>query len=286
LLRFWLILSRPGAGKVGRTATFLSVFAPATIITLAFGQTGFLSAALIVGGFRLAAARPVLSGALFGLASVKPQLGVLIPVALISARLWRTFAGASVTILILVIASSMIFGWSMWPLWLSKLFVHADWIAEVKDRYNPTITASLIFIGVNPGAARIVQLGVAAAVAIIIWMCFRRGATILATAALLVGTFLAIPYAVVYDLPIVTNAVIAVLADKSRTKTSLTLAEAGVLSAALTLPIIIMETWRLSVIKSVPLLLLFGLIVWRVFRTPGNVSRPGSLQPLGASSGP
>ena len=262
--------------QLGSTATFLTLFAPATIITLAFGQTGFLSAALILGGFRLIATRPFLSGTLFGLASVKPQLGILVPVALISARLWRTFAAAGATVLILIIASSMAFGWSMWPLWLSKLISHADWVAEIKDRYNPTITATLIFLGVEPAMARTVQLGVAAGVAIIIWMCFRRGVTILAAAVLLVGTLLATPYAVVYDLPMVTSAVVAVLADKSRTETNLTIAEAGALSLALALPIIVMETWRLSVVKSVPLLVLFGMIAWLIFSRGSSISRTSS----------
>jgi len=43
-----------------RSATF--VFAPATILTFAYGQTGFLISALFVGGFRLAESRPMLSG--------------------------------------------------------------------------------------------------------------------------------------------------------------------------------------------------------------------------------
>lgn len=276
LLTFLAYFIAARCKQLGSTATFLTLFAPATIITLTFGQTGFLSAALILGGFRLIATRPFLSGTLFGLASVKPQLGILVPVALISARLWRTFAAAGATVLILIIASSMAFGWSMWPLWLSKLISHADWVAEIKDRYNPTITATLIFLGVEPAMARTVQLGVAAGVAIIIWMCFRRGVTILAAAVLLVGTLLATPYAVVYDLPMVTSAVVAVLADKSRTETNLTIAEAGALSLALALPIIVMETWRLSVVKSVPLLVLFGMIAWLIFSRGSSISRTSS----------
>jgi hypothetical protein len=208
-----------------------------------------------------------------GLASVKPHLGILVPVALIAARRWLTFAAAGGTLAILVIASGVAFGWSMWPLWLAKLFSHADWVADVKGRLNPTVTAGLMFLGVNPTAARIVQLCVATAVATIIWMCFRRGVTILATAALLVGTFLATPYAVVYDLPMVTSAVIAVLAEKSRTGTSLTILEAAVLSLALALPIIVMETWRLSAIKSIPLILLFGMIGWLIFHSNPAGSR-------------
>jgi Glycosyltransferase family 87 len=203
----------------------------------------------------------------FGVASFKPQLGILIPVALVSARLWRTFAAACGTIAVLVLASSMAFGWSLWPSWGEKLFSHANWVANVKDRYNPTISASLTFIGIDLAAARIVQLAVAAGVAVIVWVCFRRGVTALAVAALLAGTFLATPYAVVYDLPMLTSAIVVLLAERSRTETNPTLVEALILALALVLPIIILETWRLSALKSLPLLLLFGLIVRKIFHS-------------------
>jgi hypothetical protein len=97
-----------------RYAVFLILFAPATITCFATGQTGLLSSALIVGGFGLVTTRPILGGVLFGLASFKPQLGVLIPIALISARLWRAIAAACVTVLVLVLASGVAFGWSIW----------------------------------------------------------------------------------------------------------------------------------------------------------------------------
>jgi len=102
------------------SAALITLLAPATILTFTFGQTGFLSSALIVGGFRLAGSRPIQSGVLLGLVSLKPQLGILIPVALISARLWRTLIAAGLTVLVLVLASSVAFGWSIWPIWLAK----------------------------------------------------------------------------------------------------------------------------------------------------------------------
>ena len=95
------------------SATLILDLAPATILTFVYGQTGFLTSALIIGGFRFADSRPVLSGILFGLTSIKPQLGILIPIALISARLWRTAAAADMTVLVLILASSAAFGWSI-----------------------------------------------------------------------------------------------------------------------------------------------------------------------------
>ena len=252
--------------QLSRYTVFLTIFAPATITSLATGQTGLLSSALIAGGFRAVTTRPVLSGVFFGLASFKPQLGILIPIALISARLWQTLAVACATILTLVLASSLVFGWSMWPLWFAKLLSHADWVMDVKDRYNPTITSSLTSIGIDLAVARTVQAGVGLLVAITIWVVFRNGVTILTNALLFVGTFLATPYAIVYDMPLLTNAVLAIFRYEEQTSRILTIPELIILAATLLLPIIMVATWRPAPFRSIPLILLFGLIVWRIVR--------------------
>jgi hypothetical protein len=258
-----------------RSAIFVIIFAPATILTFAYGQTGFLTSALIIGGFRFAVRRPILSGVLFGLASIKPQLGILIPVALSSARLWRTLAAAGVTVLVLMLASSAAFGWSIWPLWLAQLVAHADWAATTKPQYMPTIVANLTFLGVDLPVARAIQLAVAVAVAGIIWIYFRRGVTNLGTSALLVGTFLATPYAFVYDMPMVTNAILGVLHDEGRMHRPLSMPEAFILVWSLILPVLLVETWRPGLVRSIPLILLFGLIVSRMVEVPpgGDESR-------------
>ena len=147
--------------QVSRAAVFLTMFAPATVITFAAGQTGFLSSAFILGGFRLVTSHPVLSGIMFGLASIKPQLGLLIPIALVSAGQWRTVMASVATVLVLVFVSSLAFGWAIWPLWLSKLVAHANWAAEVDRRSSATIVGNLTllwreFVGSedHPGAYR------------------------------------------------------------------------------------------------------------------------------------
>jgi hypothetical protein len=248
-----------------------TVFAPATIIALAFAQTGLLSSALILGGFRLVAGRPILSGILFGLASFKPQLGILIPIALISARQWRTLIAAGMTVLCLVIASSIAFGWSIWPIWLAKLPAHPDWATNVPNLISPTIIANLTFVGVDLALARVIQLFVAIVVAVTIWFCFRRGVTILTTAALVVGTFLATPYAFVYDMPMLTNAVLMVSRGREQTGRRLAIPELLILALALVVPALSAQTWRPAMFRSVPLVLLFGMIVCEIIKYRGIV---------------
>jgi len=213
-------------------------------------------------------------------ASFKPQLGILIPIALISARLWRTLAAAVVTIAILVVASGLAFGLSIWPTWLEKLFPHAYAAGGVADRLKPTVTTNLVVLGVDLAVAQLVQISAAVVVAGVIWVFFRRGVTLLATAALLVGTFLATPYAFVYDMPMLTNAARMFIRHKDQTSRCLTVPEAAVLLLSLLLPAIMMETWRPSTITSIPLFLLLGLIVREFFRSReisrNNADRRGS----------
>src|SRR5262249_8762812 len=137
------------------------------------------------------------------------------------------------TVLVLVVVSGLAFGWPIWSIWLAKLSGHADWASLVPNRFQPTITANLTFLGVDMAIARIVQIFVAVLVAIIIWFCFRRGVTLLATAVLLVGTVLATPYAFLYDLPIVTNAVLMFIRHKDQTNRLLTIPEGAVLLLSL-----------------------------------------------------
>lgn len=255
------------------SAILLIIFSPAALQNFYTGQTGFLSAALIVGGFRLVVHRPFLSGTLFGLASFKPTLGILIPIALISARAWRPLVAAVVTIAVLVVTTSLVFSWSIWPIWLAKLPTHADWVRAVPDKFKPTITANLTLLGVDLAVAQIVQIFVAVFVAIGIWVCFRRGVTLLTTAALLVGTFLATPYAFDYDMPMLTNAVLMLILHRDRTNRLLTIPEALVLLLVLVLPEIMLETWRPSMFKTVPLFLLLGLIVRDLFRFHSDIAQ-------------
>ena len=254
--------------RANRYINYLIVLAPTTIVSIETGQTGLLSSALILGGFRLVATRPIVSGALFGLASFKPQLGILIPIALVSARLWLPLAAAGVTIALLVLASGAAFGWWIWPWWLAKVVSHADWITTADPRSNLTITSNLISLGADLAVSRTVQACFTVLVAVTIWICFRGGVTILATAALYAGTFLATPYCMAYDLSMSTNAVCAVLHHSEQTNRALTAPEIVILASALIVPVMIIESWKLSMIRSIPLILLFGLIIRRMSATP------------------
>lgn len=218
------------------------ILAPATIAAVWAGQLGFLAGALIVAGIRLAGTRPILAGVLIGILSYKPQFGLLIPIALVSAGLWVTVLSATVTVLALAAVATLAFGVTIWSQWLAMLPAYSDLWENIPSVLNmrPTVMASLQMVGVPLLAARVVQAAVTVTVAVCVWFAFRRGPSRLAAAALLCGTMLATPHAYFYDLPMVVAAMVLFVEERVQTDQGFTTGEVGVLLLALLFPIVML----------------------------------------------
>lgn len=178
---------------------------PASLLTLVTGQTGYFTAALLLFGLAVLPRRPILAGVAFGLLTLKPQLGVLLPVFLLARRDWTAIAAAALTALGLIAASCLAFPPALWGLWLHALPAgqNAYFSAAGLDLII-TPAANLIALGVAPGIAWAAQMLCGLAVAAAVWLCARRTPYRHAMAVLLAGMFLAVPHAYAYDsLPLV-----------------------------------------------------------------------------------
>ncbi len=250
-------------------ALVAALAAPTTAITIVSGQTGFVAAALLAGGMRLAAPNPVAGGVLLGFLTYKPQLGLLVPVALVAARLWRTLAVAGLTAIFLVALTSILFGAAVWPGWAAALpgFSH-QFATESGEIVHlmPTVLAALLQQGVAPATAQLVQWAATAAAAAIVWTLFRSGPRQLAGAGLLAASLLATPYAFVYDMPIVTTAVIWLVAERHRAGDALGTGEVAVLMLAMLAPITLAAVGPRFPLAMLSLILLLGAIVRRCRR--------------------
>jgi Glycosyltransferase family 87 len=237
------------------------VIAPLTMVTAYYGQSGFLAGSLLIGGLRLAAERPVISGILLGLLSYKPQLAVLVPVALIAAGLWRPLAVASVTAIVLAAVATVSFGWRVWPAWLHLLPIYSHWFAHLRMilRNMPTVQANLRMLGVSANVADAMQTVSCVAMAIVVWRCFRRGPSEQATAALLVATFLSTPHALIYDATMLTGALVLFVGARVRAQGSFSLAEIVVLVLAVLFPFIL--ALKICAVPTSSAVLLLWLIV-------------------------
>jgi Glycosyltransferase family 87 len=261
-----LFLAAALAGRWRGRDVALLLLAPLTVLTVAYGQNGVLTSALILGGLRLLGRRAVLAGVLLGLACIKPQLGVLVPVALLAARQWTTLAAAALTIAALILASAAAFGWAPWQEFLAGLVGHAANIdASVGDYRKPTLTATLLQFHLDRAWAYRIQGVVALAMAALVWRAFRRGVSELAVALLIVATFLATPYGFFYDMPMLTAAILMVAAGFAQ---RIPWPAAAVLAAALVFPIVTTLTSRFFWVNVVALAALLVLVLWRLER-PG-----------------
>jgi hypothetical protein len=167
----------------------------------------------------------------------------------------------------LALVSGLAFGWDTWPAWIDAAAGHAAYVEQSVNNYlKPGIMANLELLKVAVPVAHAVQLVVSLMVAGIVFWCFRRGPRELSVAALEVGTFLAMPFAFRYDMPMVVNAILLLVRDRQRSGRPVGLIEAGIIVLGLLAPALNTLTTRFFYVSGISLVLLFGLIVWRLLR--------------------
>lgn len=194
-------------GSAWRNAWPIALASPSTYSNLMYGQTGFLSAGFIGLGLQLIQPRPLLAGVFIGLASVKPHLGLLVPLALAAGGHWRVFAAATVTALGLAVASAAVYGLAPWAATLDSLGGHAAGFAA--GGYKLLAMTSVLSTVRVPGGSTALMwtaqgfatAAMAALVAGVWWQGRRRPESLgLQSAILCFATPLALPAIYVYDL--------------------------------------------------------------------------------------
>jgi arabinofuranan 3-O-arabinosyltransferase len=187
----------------GRGALLLALAVPAVLVNAVGGQNGAWTAAFLGGGLSLLERRPWLAGVPFGLMVYKPQLAILLPVALAAGRKWRTFFATGATAAVLLGTSVLIFGTELWAHYFRNAEVLRRVILESDEVVGRMVS---VFVAVRPlgasvEAAYIIQgvFGLVACAAVaLVW--FKDAPAGLRYAVLLLGTCLATPYLQDYDL--------------------------------------------------------------------------------------
>jgi hypothetical protein len=222
----------------------IAAAAPASLCVISIGQTGYLSAALIGGALALTPRRPIVAGILFGMMAYKPQLGLLIPVALIAGGYWRSFWAATLTLIALILLSGVAFSWSSWVAFIHAVAPSGHTVAAVgvlPSAKLQSVYGLLLWGGAAPqlalAAQAVVSLGVAVLVA---WVWRGRAAFALKAAVLITALLLASPYSCIYDLTLLVVAVLFVAADGARAP--LTLGQGLGLALAYMIPLAFLST--------------------------------------------
>lgn len=196
--------------------------APATFINIVCGQNGFISGACYVGGLLLRKHSPIFSGVLFGLLSYKPHLGILIPIILVAERNWRTLFSGVLTCALLVACSVFVHGQESWMLYASETIRNTTIVLEKVEGFltymMPTIFMSGRIYGFEQQTNYLLQAIMSVIVVVgTYWAVRRTDDFMLRTAIVCVGAFLSSPYALGYDMTIVSAAIIMVVEIGQRT---------------------------------------------------------------------
>ena len=195
--------------SASRRDMLLMLATPAAWLNLYIGQNGSLTAALIGFGLILLPARPVAAGICIGLLSVKPHLGLLIPVALLAGGYYRAFASAALTVVALALVTTVAFGVEPW-LALPDQLTRVAMLAKTTTSTTKIQSAFGMARSLGLSADHALWLQgalVAVLAAAIAWLWSRRDVGFdLKAAALAAAITLASPYQFVYDLVILTIA--------------------------------------------------------------------------------
>lgn len=192
--------------------------APGIAVCTFFGQNGFYTAALLIGGLLVIDRRPILAGVLFGILTIKPQLGLLLPVMLLLERRWLTIASAIVTAAVLIAITGMLFGWNAWLEFWHKVVPQQVWLTETSNGLLYAMVGTLFYgarmLFLPLKAAWAIQYAASAlAFAAVVWTYWKRRDRDLSLALLITATFLFTPYILNYDM-VVFGFVVALLRDR------------------------------------------------------------------------
>ncbi len=227
LIAFTLAVS---SWQTSRQLTLLTILAPLSLCNIVLGQNGLFTAALFIGGLRLAHSRPILAGVLIGCLAFKPTLAILLPLALLIEKRWMVIVSSAITLTVLCVLPTVIWGQSVWSDYLQhavpfqqKLLEQGTGLAQLMKL---TGFMSIKLLGFDNHLAYQVQTGfMLASLALVFSYGIRRknknqfdGQDITLFA---IATLLILPYAHFYDMTLIIGGLLMMCRDNALSDQSL-----------------------------------------------------------------
>jgi hypothetical protein len=173
---------------------------PAAYINLLIGQNGFLISGIFILGLTLVRSNPWLAGMALGTLVMKPQMALLLPVAMLAGREWRVIGGAACSAAALLLLGLIMFGWNSYQGFFDILPQFVTFLRDGRLTWNEMASPFALArsAGVPQQPALLIH-GLVAAVAAVVtarawWLRLDTRIPILAAATLLVP-----PYLLTYD---------------------------------------------------------------------------------------
>jgi hypothetical protein len=164
------------------------------------GQNGFLICAIFIRGTALLTSRPFVGGIVLGLLSLKPQLALLVPIALLAGREWRAIAGGALCSLFLAAVGLLLLGTASYEGFIAMIGHFSQWLGAGRWRWGEiaSIYAMLRFFGVQQALALAIHFLVALVAAVMTGYAWATKSD-RRVAILAASTLLASPYVFTYD---------------------------------------------------------------------------------------
>ena len=264
--------------EVRTRALILVLAAPISVGVFVNGQISLLTAALLM----LAAYRPgrywIIAGLAAGLLTVKPQLGLLLPLAFLVVGAWRAFGVAAVSAILLHGLSVSLYGSESIEVFLSAVSrLQADVAGD--GLLTPPVNMTTVFgqlrhWGLPSEVAMGAQYVTAAAVLVFVtWVWFQsrndQEQGLYLTALLSAGAILVTPYAYAYEMAVLTPAGIWLAVRPNRFQSFA--------------PLILVSFWALLALRrllpmdfilQVPFLVALGAFLLLIFARPVQEGHP------------
>ena len=195
-------LAAPTRGATWAIA--LVVFSPSAMFLLALGQNSLLIAALLVGVLEaIRRNQVILAGLLIAAMTIKPQLGIAIPVALLAGSHWRVILWACIGTLALLCLTLVTLGPEYWQAFFQAMIEggqrirHSDLIRVMISGFG-----NAVWLGMDQHAAMALQLVLSVFTAgCLAWLWRHPVASFdLKAAGLCLSVLLMTPYAIHYEL--------------------------------------------------------------------------------------
>lgn len=178
------------------------------------GQNALFMAALLMLAVRNASPKPIAAGLAAALLTIKPQLGLMLPVLFLAGGHWRAFFVAASSSATLWLSSALVLGVPAWVAFFEFLGVVSS---SVSDGVMPLFKMVNVY-----AAARLFALPDAIAIALLIstillsigaitWTCRHTEHWKVRYAVVATATLLSAPYSMYYELVLLVPAIAFVL---------------------------------------------------------------------------
>ncbi len=202
-----LVAARPFFARSG-LPVWIAALLPASIVNIWAGHHGFVVAAMWLLAFAAIPKRPLLAGLFLALLTVKPHMGVLIPLLLIVRREWRTIAAAAAATACLFLTSVALFGWASWTTYVAVTAgVQSALLEQAQGFFLYMMPTPYVGFWLATGSFPLAVAAHLAFATAAIWIVVRAAVRTVEWPELglmaATATFLVLPYAFNYDMAVV-----------------------------------------------------------------------------------